>query len=102
MRSYFSSHVQDLTDLSDLSFDNDFVVMPDSSDGGTDPFLKHHAIGKTNEAELYDMVTKIAADAVGPAGLDFYQCTHTTMRDASEIWKASSMGAPSRLPVTLP
>ena len=89
MRNNFSSHVKKLTDLSDLSFDTDFVVMRDSSTGAQpDPCLKHHAISKTNEADLYDLVTKIAADAVGPGGLDFYQCTHTTMRDASEIWKA--------------
>ena len=80
MPNNFSSHVKKLTDLSDLSFDNDFVVMPDTSADGTDPFLKHHDIDKTNETQLYDLVTKIAADAVGPGGLDFYECTQTTMR----------------------
>ena len=45
-------------------------------------------IDKKKESELYDMVTKIAADGVGPDGLDMYGCSQKNMRSPSLIWKA--------------
>ena len=70
-----------------LDFVKDFNFMPDSTDG-PDQYLKHHDIDKKKESELYDMVTKIAADGVGPDGLDMYGCSQKNMRSPSLIWKA--------------
>ena len=94
LRQHNTSNVQKLNRASpnDQSFDDPkiFQVMPDSSTGSQpDPFLKHHDISKTDEPNsLYNLVTTLTADALGPNGLDLYRCTQTTGRNPSLIWKA--------------